>query len=66
MPVSGTGDRALALFLAETKPKDSWLRKYLFVPAGELSLPALNVDQSVFTHSCIFHNGSQDHPNTDV
>ena len=38
MPVRGTGDRALALFVAETKPRDSWLRKYLFVPLGELAV----------------------------
>lgn len=44
MPVRGTGDRALALFLTETKPRDSLLRKYLFVPSGELSLPVLEVD----------------------
>lgn len=39
MPVRGTGDRALALFVAETKPSYSSLRKYLFVPTGKLSLP---------------------------
>ena len=66
MPVRGTGDRALALFLAETKPKDSWLRKYLFIPAGELSLPALHVGQSALAHSCIFYDASQDHANIVV
>jgi len=34
MPIEGTGDRTLALFVAETKPADSMLRKYLFVPRG--------------------------------
>ena len=39
MPVRGAGDRALALYVAETKPAFSSLRKYLFVPHGELWPP---------------------------
>ncbi|KAL0044814.1 hypothetical protein WJX82_010409 [Trebouxia sp. C0006] len=34
MPVKGTGERTLALFVAETKPAGSMLRKFLFVPQG--------------------------------
>lgn len=40
MPVRGTGDRAIALFVAETKPSDSWLRKFLFVPPGQCTIHA--------------------------
>ena len=34
MPVQGTGERTLAVFVAETKPAGSMLRKFLFVPQG--------------------------------
>lgn len=37
MPVEGTGDRTLAVFIAETKPTDSLLRKFLFVPKGTVT-----------------------------
>lgn len=37
MPVQGTGERTLAVFVAETKPAGSMLRKFLFIPQGSLS-----------------------------
>ena len=48
MPVKGTGERTLALFVAETKPAGSMLRKFLFVPQGH-SHPLA---------ACIMHAGS--------
>ena len=52
MPVRGTGDRALALFVAETKPSDSWLRKYLFVPPGRCIPPACPETLKHALHCC--------------
>lgn len=40
MPAHGTGDRALAVYFAETRPQFSLLRKFIFVPEGQL-LPAI-------------------------
>lgn len=34
MPAHGTGDRALAVYIAETKATDSQLRKFIFLPEG--------------------------------
>ena len=34
MPAHGTGDRALAVYFAETQPQFSLLRKFIFVPQG--------------------------------
>ena len=48
MPVKGTGERTLALFVAETKPAGSMLRKFLFIPQGH-SHPLA---------ACIMHAGS--------
>ena len=48
MPVQGTGERTLAVFVAETKPAGSMLRKFLFVPQGH-SHPLA---------ACIMHAGS--------
>ena len=35
MPAHGTGDRALAVFIAETKATGSQLRKFIFLPEGK-------------------------------
>ena len=48
MPVKGTGERTLAVFVAETKPAGSMLRKFLFVPQGHSRALA----------ACIMHAGS--------
>ena len=48
MPVKGTGERTLAVFVAETKPAGSMLRKFLFVPQGHSRTFA----------ACIMHAGS--------
>ncbi len=48
MPVQGTGERTLAVFVAETKPAGSMLRKFLFVPQGHSRALA----------ACIVHAGS--------
>ena len=38
MPAHGTGDRALAVYIAETQAAGSELRKFIFLPEGQLSL----------------------------
>ena len=43
MPIDGTGDRTIAVYIAETKPAGSMLRKFLFVPAG-CFLQQLHID----------------------
>ncbi len=48
MPVQGTGERTLAVFVAETKPAGSMLRKFLFVPQGHSHALA----------ACIVHAGA--------
>ena len=34
MPIEGTGDRTIAVYVAETKPVGSRLLKFLFLPQG--------------------------------
>ncbi|DBA66998.1 TPA: hypothetical protein ACH3X2_002106 [Trebouxia sp. C0005] len=76
MPVQGTGERTLAVFVAETKPAGSMLRKFLFVPQGTsmadmVEAGVMEADQSaelipgghgVEAHLAYAHQVSKDAP----